>query len=132
MIGLLVDHNIERHGRLIWSQFATADWQAMNLSSFATLDQLGMDASASDREIWLFCQHEGFLLFTANRNMDGEDSLEAVIRRHGRHNSLPVLTLADPDRVLEDAAYRELCAYRIAEIAIETDSSRGITRMFIP
>jgi hypothetical protein len=132
MIGLLVDHNIERHGRLIWTQFAAVEWQAMNLSSLATLDQLGIGANASDREIWLFCQHESFLLLTANRNMDGDDSLEAVIRKHGRHDSLPVLTLADPDRVLEDAAYRELCAYRIAGIALDLDHSRGITRVFIP
>jgi len=132
MIGLLVDHNIERHGLLIWAQFEVVDWQSMNLSSLATLDQLGIDANASDREIWLYCQHEGHLLLTANRNMDGENSLEAVIRRHGRRDSLPVLTLADPDRVLEDAAYRELCAYRIAGIALELDSSRGITRLFVP
>jgi len=71
-------------------------------------------------------------LLTANRNMRGEDSLEAVIRQLAGPDSLPVLTLADPDRVQIDPPYRELCAYAIAAIAIDLREFRGITRLFIP
>jgi hypothetical protein len=132
MIGLLADHNIEQHGRLIWEQFGVADWRAMNIASFATLNQLGIDSRATDREIWLRCQRDEWLLLTANRNMHGDDSLEVVIRQLGGAESLPVLTLADADRVLVSAAYREVCAYRIAEIALDLTACRGITRLFIP
>jgi len=104
----------------------------MNVASFATLDQVGVDSAATDREIWLRCQRDELLLLTANRNMRGDDSLEAVIRQLAGAESLPVLTLADADRILTSATYRELCAYRIAEIALDLKACRGITRMFIP
>jgi hypothetical protein len=58
--------------------------------------------------------------------------LEAVIRELGDVRSLPVLTIADPERVLADTAYRELCAYRIADIALELEGNRGTSRLFIP
>jgi hypothetical protein len=100
MIGLLVDHNIERHARLLWGQFSEPDWRGMHVAGLATLVDAGIDPDASDRDLWLFCQDNGLLLLTANRNMDGDDSLEAVIRQSGTDQSLPVLTLSHPDRVL--------------------------------
>ena len=124
MIGVLVDHNIERHGQLLWGQFAPADWQGMQVSTFRSLVDVGLVASASDRIIWQYCQAHSLLLLTANRNERGEDSLQAVIGQ--------VLTLANPDRVLADAVYRELCAYRIAEVALTLENVRGTGRLFIP
>jgi hypothetical protein len=132
MIGLLVDHNIEQHGKLLWGQFSETDWRGLNIARIATLQQVGLDSLASDREIWLFCQREAWLLLTANRNMLGQNSLEAVIRQLGGPDSLPVLTLADPDRVQMDSEYRALCAYKIASVAIDIHNSRGITRIFVP
>jgi hypothetical protein len=132
MIGLLADNNIEGHARLLWRQFAEADWQSMGVSHLVTLGNLQIAVETSDRDIWLFCQSEDLLLLTANRNMDGVDSLEAVLREQAIDQPLPVLTLADPDRVLIDPVYRELCAYRIADIALDLDQYRGTPRAFIP
>lgn len=132
MIGLLADHDVEGLARLIWAQFAEEDWRALNLSSLVFLSDIGLAATASDREIWLYCQREERLLLTANRNMRGVDSLESVIRELSNVDSLPVLTLADPKRVETDGTYRELCAYRIADIALELKDYRGTLRQFIP
>jgi hypothetical protein len=132
MIGLLADHDVERQARLIWAQFSPRDWEGMHVSSLAMVTDVGLLASASDREIWLACQRTERVLLTANRNMEGVDSLEAVIRELGDASSLPVLTIADPDRVLFDADYREMCAYRIADIALELEKNLGTARLFIP
>ena len=132
MIGILADHDTALQARLIWAQVSVLDWRRLQVSSLAVLGDEGLPPSASDRAIWLVCQHVGLLLLTANRNMEGPDSLEAVIRELGDANSLPVLTIADPDRVLFDSAYRELCAYRIADIALELEANRGTARLFIP
>jgi hypothetical protein len=132
MIGLLADHNIERQARLIWAQFLPADWASMNVSSLAMITDLGLLPSASDRDVWLACQRTQRILLTANRNMESPDSLEAVIRELGDANSLPVLTIADPDQALFDSGYREICAYCIANVALELNSNRGTARLFIP
>lgn len=132
MIGLLIDHNIELHGRLLCAQFSAVDWQAMQVSAALTLEQAGFDVDASDGEIWTYCQRQGLLLVTANRNKRGADSLQAVIDRSATDSSLPVLTLANPDRVLNDPVYRELCAYRIADIALGLSLYLGATRLYLP
>jgi hypothetical protein len=132
MIGILADHDVVRQARLIWAQFSERDWQSLGVSSLAMIADEGLSPSASDREIWLVCQRVGRLLLTANRNMEGPDSLEAVIRELGKAQSLPVLTIADPDRSLFDAGYRELCAYKIADVALDLDRNRGTARLFIP
>jgi hypothetical protein len=132
MIGVLVDHNIELHGELIWKQFNSTDWVGMQVSGFPSLAECGLDAQASDRTIWLYCQKHGLVLLTANRNKRGDDSLQLVIEELGTPDSLPVLTLANANRVLVDADYRELCAYRIADVALRADELRGTGRLFIP
>jgi hypothetical protein len=132
MIGLLVDHNIERHGQLLWAQFSAADWRAMQVSSLATLLDAGLSHHASDLELWLFCQRRWMLLLTANRNQRGEDSLQAVLDELKDSQSVPVLTLANSNRVLVDPIYRELCAYRIADIALDLRCYLGTARVFIP
>jgi hypothetical protein len=132
MIGLLIDHNIERHGRLIWAQFAEADWLAMHVSSLAFIAQTNLTVDATDREIWNYCQRQGLLLLTANRNQQGEDSLQTVLEQFASASTLPVLTIASTYRVLGDSTYRELCAYRIADIALELPRYLGTARLFIP
>jgi len=132
MIGLLADHNIERQGRLLWSQFNEIQWHAMQVSSITSLVDVGLSPEASDREVWSLCQQQGMLLLTANRNRRGEDSLQAVLEELNKSASLPVLTLSNANRVLADSVYRELCAYRIADVALELVRYLGTARVFIP
>jgi hypothetical protein len=132
MIAVLVDHNIERQGRVLWSQFSETQWRAMQVSSMVGLIDAGLAPEASDRVIWTFCQRQQMLLLTANRNRRGEDSLQSVIDELNDSASLPVLTISNVNRILIDSDYRELCAYRIADIALELGHYMGAARVFIP
>jgi hypothetical protein len=44
---------------------------------------------------------------------------------------LPVVTIADPQRVSEPA-YLKRCVLRLVEIAFDLDSYRGAGRLYIP
>ncbi|OLP20205.1 hypothetical protein BST81_01880 [Leptolyngbya sp. 'hensonii'] len=63
--------------------------------------------------------------------MNGENSLEQVIREENTPTSLPVLTIGSVHR-LSEREYREDCAVSIAEIALEIDNYLGAGRLFIP
>jgi hypothetical protein len=71
-------------------------------------------------------------LLTANRSMKGKDSLEQVIREENTPNSLPVITIGNADRLLNDWEYRELCVERLIEIVLNINAYRGVNRLFIP
>jgi hypothetical protein len=118
MIGLLSDHDIEFYAGLLWSHFTVPEWQGFGVSCLATFRDLEIEIESSDREVWSYCQEHGFLLVTANRNMDESDSLEATIRELGHAAALPILTISRPKRLM-NAPYREDCAYRIADIVID-------------
>ena len=45
--------------------------------------------------------------------------------------TLPVITIGSLDR-LDEQAYRERCATRLVEIALDLDAYTGVTRLFIP
>jgi hypothetical protein len=80
----------------------------------------------------LTCQAEELILITANRNNDGPDSLEATIQAHGTPQSLPIFTLADPNRVLSERTYAEAVADRLLEYLYDIDNLRGAGRLYLP
>jgi hypothetical protein len=63
--------------------------------------------------------------------MNGPDSLEAVLRTEASAETLPVVTIADPQRISEPA-YLEGCVLRLVEIALDLDVYRGAGRLYIP
>jgi hypothetical protein len=127
MRGILADNNIERHVRILvgilqgpdWSEF----WDSLQLA-FWTFATLPLPRGTLDRDLWLTCQHQQLVLITANRNMDGEDSLEAAIRELNTPESLPVLTLAAADEVLRSSAYAEKIAARLRLLAAKRIACR--------
>jgi hypothetical protein len=106
-------------------------WESLKLTVH-TLADLGLAENAADSLLWHECQRRGLVLLTANRNKHGPDSLEATIREHNALASLPVFTLADPKRVLQDKPY----AYRVAEsllgYLLSIDHVLGAGRLFLP
>ena len=72
------------------------------------------------------------VLLTANRSMKGKDSLEQVMREKNVAESLPVVTIGNADRLLNDPEYRGRCVESLVEIALSLDSYRGARRVFIP
>jgi hypothetical protein len=106
-------------------------WQAFGCT-VETLSSLRLPEDMPDSELWKLCQVRGIVLITANRNSDGDDSLEATMRRLCQQESLPVVTIADADRVLLDRTYAEQVAIQVFEILLEIDRLRGTRRLFVP
>ena len=72
------------------------------------------------------------ILLTANRSMKGENSLEQVMREEITSTSLPVITIGDADRLLNDSEYRQRCAISLVEIVLGINGYMGVSRLFIP
>src|SRR5262249_14704691 len=106
-------------------------WNALGLS-VETFPTLGLPDDAPDALIWRTCQREQIVLITGNRNKRGPDSLEATIRNENQPDSLPVVTIADPDRVVQDRLYAEKVAERLLEKLIAIDDFRGTGRIYVP
>ena len=79
---------------------------------------VGLPDDSTDREVWRFAQANQMLLLTNNRNMEGVDMLEQIIRDEGHVASLPVITIGRAERMSE-RTYREQCATRLLEIVID-------------
>jgi hypothetical protein len=131
MLTILVDHNIEGQAILLWGTLTASGWLELLPLRLVTLAQVGLPYDSSDREMWRFAQDNGMILLTANRRMDGEDSLEQIIREENTTTSLPVLTIGNAERMVE-RTYRERCAIRLLEVGLDLENYLGAGRIFIP
>jgi hypothetical protein len=112
----------------------SADWaeySAILDLRFIDFEELALPRNASDRAVWQACQAAGAVLITANRS-GGADSLGTAIDELAGPDSLPVFTLADPQRIMRDAAYAETCALRLLDYLERIESLRGTRRLFLP
>lgn len=116
---------------MLWGVLAKAGWLEIIPIQFVTFADVGLPIDGSDREVWRFAQDNKMIILTDNRNMKGEDSLERVIREENSLTSLPVLTIANVDRI-DEKDYRERCAEWLLEVAMDLENYRGIGRLFIP
>jgi hypothetical protein len=135
MIRLLADNNAEGHVellvRVLLSESWIGFWNELELA-VVTFEELGLDRRASDAELWRVCQREQVVLITNNRNAEGPDSLELVVREENRSDSLPVFTLASPERLRVDGSYAEKTAARLLEYLVYLDELRGAGRIYVP
>jgi hypothetical protein len=135
MRGILADINVGKQRRAILSIWASDTWRdlwlGLGLSVFS-FPALGLSYNSPDTVIWRTCQREKLILITGNRNDDGPDSLEAVIRDENQPDSLPVVTISDPDRVLQDRLYAESVAERLLDYLMRIDEVRGVGRIYVP
>jgi hypothetical protein len=135
MRGILADNDVEGYVALIhaiWLSDAWRDlWNDLGLSVLR-FSALGLTRDASDAVVWRTCQREQLVLATGNRNAEAPDSLEMVIRGENRPESLPVITLANPQRILRDRPYAEKVAERVLEKLIAIDDFRGTGRIYVP
>lgn len=106
-------------------------WEELRVEVF-TFEDLGLSESASDAEIWRACQDQDIVLITGNRNADDPASLEVTIRQHNDAECLPVLTLADPERIARDRSHAESVVERMLEVLIDLDAVRGTGRLYLP
>lgn len=131
MITILVDHNIE--GQALWLEgtLSAGGWAKTFSIRFVRFTKVGLPHDSSDRTVWRLAQDQQMFLLTGNRNKEGEDSLEQTIRDENTLASLPVITVAAPDR-LTGRSYREICADRLLDIVLYPQNYLGTGRQFIP
>src|SRR5262245_2826606 len=98
---------------------------------FTSFDEVGLRRDAPDPLVWQTCQRLSAVLLTANR-AGGENSLDEVIRAHAGAGTLPVVTIADPQRLVRDRAYAESAAVWLLDYLDRMDSLLGTGRLFIP
>jgi hypothetical protein len=55
-----------------------------------------------------------------------------VIRVENQPDSLPAVTLADPERILIDRIYAEKAAERLLDYLTRIDDFRGAGRLYVP
>jgi hypothetical protein len=137
MRGLLADVNVQRYALVVRQLLQALDiWPLlveMGLA-FATLRDFGLAVDLDDRALWTFCQREGWVLFTENRNDDGPNSLHATMTDMWTEGLLPVLTLANKGRFEHNRAYAERVAADVAELlfGIAEQQYRDRPRIYVP
>lgn len=135
MRGVLADVNCEGHVErlivLLRHEARRELWEFLSLEALRFRD-IGLDVQSSDRAVWEACQSERLVLISSNRNSREPNSLEQAIRELNTANSLPVLTLADPDRFLADRVYAEAFTDRVLQYLFDVESYRGTGRLFVP
>ena len=97
-----------------------------------TFEEFALAEDATDATIWQTCQDHDILMITGNRNAEGPASLEMTLRQRNTPHCLPVLTLADPDRIHRDRPYAEAVVERLFDILIDPDALRGTSRIYLP
>jgi hypothetical protein len=135
MRGLLADINILGHLRaliaVLEDDYWRDVWHSLNLPLYSFRD-FGLATNASDALVWQKCQDEELVLLTGNRNSDGPDSLEAVLRAKNTPACLPVFTVGDTERVLQSKQYAERVVERLLEYVLDVENYRGTGRLYLP
>jgi len=98
---------------------------------FIEFEELRLPRDASDRQVWQASQEAGAIPITGNR-ASGDQSLENTIQEHGHTDSLPIVTLADRQRVIRDRSYTEKCVLSLLDLIDRIHSLRGTGRLFVP
>jgi hypothetical protein len=106
-------------------------WESLRFT-VETFQTLGLTPDTADLVVWQTSQKNDIVLFTANRNDEGPESLEAVIRRNNELSSLPVITLSNPKRLPRDRRYANRVAQRLLDILKNLNNYRGTGRLYVP
>lgn len=128
----LIDHNLKGHALVFFGAIASQGWLDIVPIQFATFDEMNLSIDSDDRIVWRLAQENQMILLTANRSMKGKESLEQVMREENTSESLPVITVSNADRLLNDSEYRGRCVESLIEIVLDIDTYLGARRIFIP
>jgi len=126
----LIDHNLKGHALVFFGAIASEGWLDIVPIRFVTFAEIDLSIDSDDRVVWRLAQKNHIILLTVNRSMKGKDSLEQVMREESTPESLPVITVSNADRLLNDSEYSGRCVESLVEIALDT--YRGARRIFIP
>ncbi|MCI0338741.1 MAG: ACP S-malonyltransferase [Acidobacteria bacterium] len=130
-MAVLLDNDLSGMLDLLDNALQRSGWGELQLLQFVSLHQVGLADNAIDREVWRTAQTSGMILLTANRNLKDPDSLEQTIREENTPFSLPVITISDPQELI-NPDYRDRCLNRLVEIVFDLENYLGSARLFIP
>ena len=131
---ILTDNDVVGAVRVFRRILASPEWMGLTTAlelEFIELQDVELPADAPDVAVWQRSQEVGALLITGNRS-SGEGSLDQTIAEHGSPESLPVLTIGDPRRVIRDPVYARACAFSLLDFVERIETLRGTGRLFIP
>jgi hypothetical protein len=128
----LIDHNLKGHALVFFGAIASQGWLDIVPVQFVTFDEMNLSIDSDDRVVWQLAQVNRMILLTANRSMKGKDSLEQVMREENTSESLPVITVSNADRLLNNSEYRGRCVESLIEIVLDIETYLGARRIFIP
>ena len=128
----LIDHNLERHAVVLLGNIANQGWLELVPIRFVSFQEIELSIDSNDRIVWRVAQANQMILLTANRKMKGKNALEKVLREENKSDSIPVLTIGNAERVLDERTYRDQCVDRLLEIVIDIENYLGVGRLFIP
>jgi hypothetical protein len=128
----LIDHNLKGHALVFFGAIASQGWLDIVSVQFVTFDEMNLSIDSDDRVVWQLAQANRMILLTANRSMKGKDSLEQVMREENTSESLPVITVSNADRLLNNSEYRGRCVESLIEIVLDIETYLGARRIFIP
>jgi hypothetical protein len=131
---ILTDNDVVGAVRVFRRILASSEWVGLTATlelEFIELKDVELPADAPDVAVWQRSQEVGALLITGNRS-SGEDSLDQTIAEQGSPESLPVLTIGDPRRVIRDPVYARECALSLLDFVDRIETLRGTGRLFIP
>lgn len=135
MPGIMADNDVIGQFRTLLTILESKTWHDVwpgLKMTVETFESLGLATDAPDVLVWKTCQDRGVVLFTGNRNDDGPDSLEATIRSFNQAQSLPVITLGDPERFTHERSYRRRVAVRLLETLMDLEKHLGSGRLYVP
>lgn len=135
MRGILADNDVARHCRILVGHLENEPWrelwEGLQLT-VNTFQSFNIPRDASDRQVWEACQREECVLITGNRNKRGPDSLESVIRLYNLPHNLPVFTVANARRVLDDKHHAAEVAQALLTYLFDIENCRGVGRLYLP
>jgi predicted nuclease of predicted toxin-antitoxin system len=131
-MNFLVDHNLRGHSVVLAGSLAASGWLELISIRFVLFEEAGLAVTSDDRVVWQYAQDNQMILITANRSMNGKDSLEQVMREENTPTSLPVVTIGNIDRLMAEPDYRERCVDRLVDIVVDIEDYQGARRIFIP
>jgi hypothetical protein len=135
MPSVMADHDVEGQVRILLRILMSDDWLEFWLElgyQIVSFASLGIATNIADIDLWRLCQERDIVLITGNRNKEGPESLEATIEQLATPESLPVLTIGEPNRIFSSREYAHRAAERLLAYLDRMDHLRGTGRLFLP
>jgi len=133
--GILADINVQGNVDLLVALMSAEPWREFWEDAkvpYLHFTDVGLALDAPDDEVWRTCQNSDLVLITGNRNARGVHSLHETIRLNNTSTSLPVLTLADSQRIFHSRSYADQVIDRLLDYLERIEDLRGTGRLFLP